>query len=376
MKLKERRENMATISTSASTSSSTSTSTTTNTSSNTTSSSSSSSSSNTSGILKDHFSNFSTKITDTMSNSIKANGLYQATNEDLYQKFKRVATLDPYRRLNYTKEYLFFTKPNLQILNGTSGNLTDECSNVPLFKYVNTYYPYVLKQLQYEADSTKRPFMNLLSNLVSSSLELPAITTQNDFESPRNIHGTVLTYRNTSYAADDGYEFSLEFHDSKYLELYMLLKVFDEYENRKTYGQITVPHTYVEQKIIHDQFSIYKFILDEDFRTIIYWAKVTGVYPKSVPRDTFSDLQENGGITYSVNFKGTFVEDMTIDILSDFNTVVSTGYSGQSSDLSLWDSSLNTVNHDWGNIPYVQFQSSSSKSGSSSVPERPKLLWR
>lgn len=328
----------------------------------------------TANILMNNYDNFNDDVVSVMERSIKANGLYQATNEDLYNKFKRVATLDPYRRLNYTKEYLFFTKPDLQILNGTSGNLNTEVANVPIFSYINTYYPYILKQLQISADSRSRPFMNLLSNCVSSSLELPAITANNDFESPQNIHGTQITYRNTSYASDDGYEFSLEFHDSKYLELYLLLKAFDEYENRKTYGQITVPHSYVEKKIIHDQFSIYKFIVDEDFTTIIFWAKVTGVYPKNVPRDSFSDLQENGGISYSVNFKGNFIEEMNVEILSEFNTVVRTGANSIKNDLSLWDSGLNTVNPDWASIPYIEFPNTAG--GPNSVPQRPKLRWR
>lgn len=328
----------------------------------------------TANILMTNYDNFNKDVVEVMDRSIKANGLYQATNQDIYQKFKRVATLDPYRRLNYTKEYLFFTKPDLQILDGVNGQLRSEVSNVPIFEYIYRYYPYILPQLQISADSNTRPFMNIMSNFVSSNLELPAIQAANDFESPQNIHGTKITFRNTSYASDDGYEFSLDFRDTKYLELYLLLKAYDEYENRKTYGQITVPHSFVEEKIIHDQFSIYKFIVDEDFTSIIFWAKVTGAYPKNVPRDTFSDLQENGGIQYSVNFKGAFVEEMDYDLLTDFNMAVQNAVKSYKQDVSLWDNDLMMVNPDWCNIPYIEFPNQATEPNG--LPLRPKLRWR
>ena len=56
-------------------------------------------------------------------------------------------------------------------------------------------------------------------------------------------------------------------------------------------------------KIIHDQFSIYKFIVDEDMETIIYWGKYYGVYPTSLPRDAFSNSNFQDGLTFSINFK-------------------------------------------------------------------------
>ena len=245
----------------------------------------------------------------------------------------------------------------------------EELQNIPLFIYLSQNYPDTLKQLQISSVSNRYPFMNLLSNMKKSNLELPAISAGADVETAQNIHGTKLTYRGTSYASDDGYDFSIEFDDTKFLDVYMLLKAFDEYENRKTYGQISIPLDFIRDKVLHDQFSIYKFILDEDFETIVYWAKLTGCYFKNVPRDTFSDLPETGGLSYSVQFHAQFIEDMKPEILDDFNHVTERFVSGRSK-VDLYDSEIQASNPDWCYIPYIV-----PRSRISEPIARPALQW-
>lgn len=313
-------------------------------------------------------------------NLIKANGLRKRTNTEIYNKFQVLPSLDPYRRLNSSKEYCFFTKPDLQIFTGRGTNiLQNHLLNRPLFQYAQRYYNDVLRQLQYSADSTRYPFMNIFSNFKISNLDLPSIQASNDIETSANIHGTKLTYRNTSYTADDGFEFNIDFEDSKYLELYMLLKLYDEYENLKQNGNIKVKSYYVENRIIHDQFSIYKFLVDENNMDIFYWAKFTGVYIKNVPRDAFSDIQDSGGITYSVNFKSQFVEDMKPELLIDFNVVsgnmrinssgTTSGPNSSLEEYKLYNEKMQTMEPEWASSPYVEFPTSSNN-------PRPKLKWR
>lgn len=308
-------------------------------------------------------------ITDYFNRTVQANGIKKISQLELYNRFQRFPVLDPTKRLNYTREYLFFTKPDLQIYDGTSNILKEELQNIPLFIYLSQNYPDTLKQLQISSVSNRYPFMNLLSNMKKSNLELPAISAGADVETAQNIHGTKLTYRGTSYASDDGYDFSIEFDDTKFLDVYMLLKAFDEYENRKTYGQISIPLDFIRDKVLHDQFSIYKFILDEDFETIVYWAKLTGCYFKNVPRDTFSDLPETGGLSYSVQFHAQFIEDMKPEILDDFNHVTERFVSGRSK-VDLYDSEIQASNPDWCYIPYIV-----PRSRISEPIARPALQW-
>ena len=67
--------------------------------------------------------------------------------------------------------------------------------------------------------------------------------------------------------------------------------------------------------------SMYKFIVGEDGESIVYFAKYFGVYPKMVPRNTFSDLPADGNIKFTVQFKASFVEDMDPNIIEDFNEI-------------------------------------------------------
>lgn len=305
--------------------------------------------------------------------TIAANGLHKESQEELYHQFNRMQTLDPTRRLNGYREYLFFTKPDLLIYKTTNGSgLYDHVSNDPLFQYANKYYPNVLRQLQYSSEATGYPFMNLLSNTVKNNLDLPEIKASQDIETAANIYGTKITYRNTSYSQDDQYEFNLDFEDSKYLEVYMLFKIYDEYEKKKMYGNITPNVSFVIRKIIHDQFSIYKFIVDEDGTSLVYWAKLTGVYPKGVPRESFADLPAEGGLKYSIPFKATFVEDMKPELLQDFNTVVK-NFKGNRTKVPLWDKDLQAVNPDWPICPYIE-QPVVNDASIHPIP-RPKLTW-
>ena len=127
----------------------------------------------------------------------------------------------------------------------------------------------------------------------------------------------------------------MEFEDTKYLEIYNLVKAYEEYERLKHLGLVTPPNIdnapsvngrcfsyYIRNKVLHDQFSIYKFIVEDDGETIIYYAKLWGVFFKNVPRDTFSDMKEDGGLTYAIEFEAAFVDDMNPTIITDFNQLV------------------------------------------------------
>src|SRR5699024_4748182 len=135
----------------------------------------------------------------------------------------------------------------------------------------------------------------LLSNAVTSSLELPGISADY-IDTAKNVYQTSISYRGTSFKSDQDFEFSLDFKDSKFLDVYMYFKMYDEYERLKWLGQVSPKLEYIKNKILHDQFSIYKFIVAEDGMTLLYFARVTGVYPTSVPREAMSNIE--GEVTY------------------------------------------------------------------------------
>ena len=308
---------------------------------------------------------FSKNLSD-MNDVLWANGIYNRKDIQWYTKFKRFGVLDPYNAPTGSKEYLFFTKPDLNLVIPSKNVLNPELKNQPYFVELIQRYPDIISQLQKSNGiGDKGPFMAILSNSVKNTLEIPAITT-NVIDTPATIYGTSYNYRGWGYQSDEKLEFSLEFEDTKYLEVYNLVKAYEEYERLKHLGLVTPPNIdqapvdkngrcfsyYIRNKILHDQFSIYKFIVEDDGETIIYYAKLWGVFFKNVPRDAFSDMKVDGGLTYAIEFEAAFIDDMNPTILSDFNTLISPYLKG-TKNLPIYNSDKRMIDGTWATIPKI-----------------------
>ena len=338
---------------------------------------------------------------------LRSNGIFSRSDIDsnIYTKFSRFGVINPYNGLNRTREFLFFTRPNLHIIasmdeaaanKGTSLTISpeflySELGSSLFFQDLVMRHGNLVSQLQssYNPYKFKTPFMCLLSNTVSNTLDLPTIN-GTEIETAANMYGTSIPYRGSSYKSDEAAEFTLEFTDTKYGEVYTLVKAYDEYVRLKADGLITPPdisatgaamtstgtsafqnftrfHKYKE---LHDRFSIFKIIVDEDMETILYWAKAIGCYFNSVPRDAFSDLREGGPLKFTVDIKAPFIRDKDpIDILG-FNTLISRWYGGKpdkENNIPIYrdknnDSGLygGMMNGEWCPIPYITTEKKSS----------------
>lgn len=267
---------------------------------------------------------------DIIKTAMHGANLFNKDEIDLYHKIYRFGLYNPYGAVSNLREYLFFTKPDLNIIKRDNDGVlstSDAASNhqghslaeginndkfwINLFKDRKD----TIKMLQNSYD----PGWNmLLQNSVASNLEIPALE-GTTMDSPVNNYGVGFQYRGTSESSDDSLEFSLEFKDTKYLDVFTFFKAYDYYEVKKHHGVVAPWVGYILNKVLHDQFSIYKFIVGEDAETLIYWCKFYGVMPMNVPRDVFSSTEMQNGISYSINFKAAFMEDMTEYILKDFN---------------------------------------------------------
>lgn len=288
---------------------------------------------------------------------IKANGLglgaARVTQTEKYEKFARYERLDPHNWLGATREYIFFTAPDLQVYNNNLENRSR------LFKEAFKRYPDVVSSLTF---TEGRPFVNLLSNYKRSNVDLPDINASNDYETSKNILGSSIFYRGTSYESDENAEFSVEFEDTKYLEVYMWFRLYDEYERMKHYGLITnINDKYVTGKILHDQMSMFKFIVGSDGESIIHYSKYYGVYPKNVPRSTFSDLPMDGNLKFTINFKASFVEDMDSNIIDDFNEIVERIPRGNA-ELGGYMAEYNGWSGEYMQRPYIEYPGTTSTS--------------
>lgn len=339
-----------------------------------------------SGVLSNGYKKNAKSATETdqlnvqdLNKVLRSNGFYsrQYIADHQYSDFNRFGYLNPYTTDTSNREYLFFTKPDLNIF-GENDSITCNTDNLimnsalrsasTLFATVDTRYRPVLKQLQYHADLST-PFMCLLSNRVASSLEMPSISTDNN-ESSANIYGTTIAYRGHSYKSNQGHSFTLSFKDSKYLEVYMLAKLYDEYHTLMKLGYIQPKTEYIENRILDDQFSIYKIVVGEDGETILYYAKFTGVFITDVPRGDMGEIPQDG-ITFSLSFYSQFVKDMDPYILVEFNRITPV----DAMEVSKTFSHSYGVNNTWVNRPHIEYAESEIRGHDGLDKNTFKLKW-
>lgn len=252
------------------------------------------------------------------SNMFSKNYIY----DNRFTKFAKYGIMDLYNEHTFSREYLFFSKPDLHIMETEkSGYLYKPLSQLPFFIDALRLYPQCIYSLQQTLPSSisnpKTKYMPILSNQVSSTLDLPTIAAT-ETGGNVNLYQFGINNRDGSEISDCNVEFSLEFKDTKYLDVYMLFKIYDEYI-RETYKRDILPTkiSYIDNKIDSKSFSVYKIIVD-DTNTVMYYAKITGVYPMSVPRDAMSGF-DGSGIKETVQFKGQFVRDMDPVIIQELN---------------------------------------------------------
>ena len=310
---------------------------------------------------------------DDLKPIMQANGLFEREDMKDTELFIQHGYLDPYYRVGRTFEYVFFTKPDLYITN-TDGSLHSGTA-LPLFVIATQLWKPSLRDLQYK-QSLNEPFSAILYNHRASNLDLPDLQAD-EIETGENMWGTKVFYRRSSVSSSDNFEFTMEFRDNKYLDTYMFFRLYELYEDRKAYGMIPLFRNdyykyYILNKRLHDQMSVYKFIVGEDGRELIHWSKLYGVYPKTCPRSVFGDMPEDGNFKFSVTFKANFVEDMDPMILEDFNNLSRKYRPGKllPSEKPLFSISDGFVTNNAVRPPYFKIEESNRRNGKKIV-----MLW-
>lgn len=291
-----------------------------------------------------------------MKKTLASNGIFTRTDANWYNKCNRYGWINPFDQDRVVKEFLFFTKPDCYIFSGSTINsgLTSGVKNNSIMAEAAARMPKVLGQLQLSvADPDGKrdnPFMFLLTNSVASKLDLPTINSESQ-ESTKNIIGTGIQYRSHSLKSDNGYDFSLSFKDTAYLEVYTLAKCYDEYMRMVRLGEVEYNTIYREKyilnRIVPEQFSIYKFLIGSDGETILYYAKLTGCYFTDVPRSEFGDPGDE--FKYSLSFHAQFVEDMNPQILKEFSLI--SHHSGKH--MPVYDNEIAGINNLWARYPVI-----------------------
>lgn len=293
----------------------------------------------------------------TESSVLNANNIFtkKQINDSRFSKFSRFGLMDPYFSHQYSKEYLFFTRPDLNIFKSNRVDLNDALSKNDYFTgAVNTNIR-SLRCLQdtYMVNSRLNPITwnYLLSNHVSSNLDMPNISSEMTRHNA-TLFGVAQSFRDSSRATEYEFEFNLEFTDTIDMDVYHFFKAYNEYCNLE-YELDLLPHAeYIKNPVRYKDFSIYKIVVN-DYNKIIYYGKHIGVTIKGLPTDTLSSF--DGVTRFSIPMHSFHVIDMNPYILTEIN-LLSTRASGTLSSgdiLPLYDKKTFAANTEWSLAPYI-----------------------
>lgn len=211
------------------------------------------------------------------------------------------------------REYIFFTKPHL--------NIESMKYNSPYYyKFIKESYPHICNLLS----SGGGGFIPLLTNshtiTSSSGVDIPdAISMEN--ETMSNVYGAMIKYKGHSLESRYNKEFTVEFSDSSFLDVYMLFHIWEQYSTMKNLGLVQTYDQYrAPANILDDQVSAFIIKTGDDNEHIVYMGKWTGVFPTNTPSSVFTTM-EGGAIKMSIQFESFLYEDKTPEIIFDFISV-------------------------------------------------------
>jgi hypothetical protein len=218
------------------------------------------------------------------------NGYFSDLQKKLYNSFNRNKTNYPDKALPKTFAYVFFTRPDLNILKRESNttNFTLNNENVgcdPKYKYIWRNNPWCMKSLVSDGNPYHK-FMVLLSN-EALSFEVEDVVLKT-IEHGETYNGNKIVYGKSDQESNAAGEMSIRYIDTIHLDIYKTHLVWTDYINKVSRGIFKPKTGYMKNRIIDYAASCYYFLCGPDGSTILYWQKLTGVFPVNTGENAFS----------------------------------------------------------------------------------------
>lgn len=279
--------------------------------------------------------------------------------------------------------FIFITKPNLFITPRNNNDFRElaykNMSRDPYFAqfieseaFTNSD-KYLARLLSYDDFNDVGSFMpmftNKLKNLETNDITLESV---DSFDTKQGYKMTLPTH---TTASESSSSLTLSVTESSNLDFTKLISLWVKYIANITDGTFDANPDMVNNGVIDYMSSIYYFGLEPDGRTIKYWCRYTGCWPTTIP---YSSLRYNKGDSQAVELDIPFIytlkEDMTPQILEDFNIV----------SLKLYDNlNVNRVGVDKysgyqqiENNPYLTLAGLKSESALVDTDDRPPIVIR
>jgi len=251
----------------------------------------------------------------------------------------------------------FFVKPDCSNIDIVDGAITSEIDSL------KTVHPDIRKMLVSD-NMLHSPFIPLLSNFIDFSSISNTSQTMSTVSYGENRFGVKQVLPGAEIQSRVGQEQSLEFFDVSSENLgrniiLNLMKAWFSYINAVRLGTIPPgkkyslygvddPRVSVNSYLreINYMSSFYHFKLARDGKTLVFWSKYTGLYPKGVPSDVFSGSSKGSISKVKINFQTQFYEMLNSNILSEFNflNLFASSYNGENKEnFDIWPEFIVTV---------------------------------
>ena len=260
-------------------------------------------------------------------------GYFSSLQKKMYNSFDRNKTAYPDKDLPKTFAYVFFTRPDLNILTRASGttNLSLYTPNTDYdtkYAYLWKNNPWCLKSLVLDGNPHHK-FMTLLSNeALSFEVSDVAIKT---IEHGETYIGNKVIYGQSDHEANAAGEMSIRYIDTINLDVFKLHLAWTDYINKVSRGIFEPKSKYMKGRILDYAVSCYYFLCGPDGSTILYWQKLTGVFPVNTGENTFS--WDSGTLLakpeINIKYMYSFKTPMDLFSIYEFNELTSSSKKGK-----------------------------------------------
>lgn len=248
------------------------------------------------------------------------------TRQDWFYNFNRFRLIHPNSVLTNTKGYVFFTRPDLNLLSSTGAT-----SDIGLLiNMLSNGHQGILASLQKSASMSGvsfngHQFIPLLSNRCTG-LDINDETLETK-EIGDTYTGWKLNYGTNNIKSKAANTVTSSFIDDEQVSIYLIFKLWTEYITAVSRGIISPKTNYVKTQQLDYANSIYYFLCAEDGESILFWTKFTGCIPTNVPSSNFADSLDTPirQPKYSITWQYAFKKDYDPYTLAEFNRLSGNG---------------------------------------------------
>lgn len=238
--------------------------------------------------------------------------------QNYYQNFDRFYSIYPDLELTNFRQYVFFVRPDLNILDEANPkNICVDCENDYFLRDMVERHPTVVMQLTDQL-SQEHDFIPFLVGR-TESLQIPDLSIKN-YSISQPYTNLLMPYAGNAWESKTGGTFDVTFRDDRHLRIQKLFQTWIHYMDSVQRGMIKPKKKYLMYNKFDYAASVYYFVCDIDGTTILWWSKYTGVFPTTVPNSNLSfNLRGDYDGKLSIPFVYFYHEALNPFIFHDFN---------------------------------------------------------